>query len=233
MLMYSHVKKELMAFVSMGREISCKISEEDWNFLSYSQKQRLLEFLQENPIIDISCMDVTSEKGIEMAEKVRKLNSDTHIILLSDLSVSPAAYIKPSIMAGSILLRPLTKENIKKVFLSAMSDYLSKISKTDEKNFVINTHEGRQLIPISHILFFESREKKIYIVTKNREYPFYDTLDNLENNLSNVFLRCHRSFIVSKLYIKKIFLSQNTIILKNDYSVPLSRTYKNVFKGLK
>lgn len=234
MLLYSHIKKELKAIKKCGFEISCKISDDDWDFLDYCDRKLVTEFLNENPVVDISCVDVASEGGIEIAETLRSKNANTYIILIADAQISPTAYIKPSIMAGSLMLRPLTEETVKKVFFEALGEYIRKFhSESGASSFVIDNRDGRQLIPYEQIVFFESREKKIYVNTDGREYAFYDTLDNLEKQLSDGFIRCHRSFIVARSRIKKIMLSQNTVVLSNDYRIPLSRTYKSVLKELK
>lgn len=234
MLCYSHIKKELTVFRQLSYDITCRISDDDWDFLNYCDKKLLMEYLSENPVIDISCVDVAAESGIEIAEDLRSRNGNMYIILLADGKMSPMSYIRPSIMAGSLLIRPLTVDVVKTVFMEAISEYLRKFHKEKgELSFVIDNRDGRQLVPYEQILFFESRDKKIFACTDGMEYSFYDTLDNLEQNLADGFIRCHRSFIVARSRIKKILLSQNTILLDNGCQIPLSRSYKSVFKELK
>jgi DNA-binding LytR/AlgR family response regulator len=91
--------------------------------------------------------------------------------------------------------------------------------------------DGRMMIEYSKITHFESREKRILLCTDNEEYYFYDTIDNLANVLPQEFVRCHRSFIVNVERIKKIRISDNCIFLDNGFIIPLSRSYKNKFKG--
>jgi DNA-binding LytR/AlgR family response regulator len=233
MLFYSHIKRELTVFKNLSYDITCKISEDDWDFLNFSDKQLLMNFLSENPVIDISCVDVAAESGVEIAENLRSRNSHMFIIVLADSTMSPMLYIKPTIMAASLLMRPLSTELVKKVFFDVIKQYIHKYySENGDDSFVIDNRDGRQLVPYEQIVFFESRDKKIFINTSGREYSFYDTLDSLEKRLSDKFVRCHRSFIVARTRIKKILFSQNTIILDNDCQIPLSRSYKSVFKEL-
>ncbi len=233
MLIYLHKKRELAALCKLGNEIVCKISDEDWNFISHSDKEIVFEFLKSNPIIDISCVEIKDEQGVTVAEQLRKSNENMYIILVTEQGVSPIVYIKPTIMAASLLIRPLNVNMVKRVFTEVIREYLRKFKSNDNSSFVIDNRDGRQLIPYSKIMYFESREKRIYVNTGNKEFSFYDTLDNLQRNLPKTFLRCHRSFIVSRSYIKSIFISQNIITLENNIIVPLSRSYKNVFKELK
>ena len=139
------------------------------------------------------------------------------IILLADAAVPPTLYIRPSVMAGSLLLRPLSSDSVRRVFSEAFGEYLKKLSSGDGDAFVIDSRDGRQLVPYGRISYFESR----------------DTLDNLGQRLPDGFARCHRSFIVNLSAVKKVMLSQGMIELNNDGIVPLSRSYKTVFKELK
>ncbi len=237
LLLYSQLKRELQVIKKHSLEVICKISDDDWDVFEFEDKQKVMDFLKKNPILDMSCVDVAQTGGVEIAEQIRKSNGDMYIILVSDSEVSPMTYIKPTIMAGSLLLRPLSEENIKNVFLEAIREYLKKIGSdinSENKNvFVIDNRDGRQRIPYDRINFLEARSKKIYINTDNLEYSFYDTLDNLEKILNDSFVRCHRSFIVSKKSIKKIMFSQNLIELINGSMVPISRTYKSLLKELR
>ena len=233
MLAYSHLKKELPVFKRKGVETLCRISEEDLDFTEHFDKEKLLEFLKSSPVIDISLVDVCADSGIDIAQSLRCDNQNMYIILLADMMTSPAKYIKPSILAGSLLLRPLNEEAIGSVFREAFCEYLRRFNGQQEESFVIDNREGRQLIPYSRITYFESRDKKIYINVGMREYSLYDTLDNLEGNLSSRFIRCHRSFIVNKDKIERIFLSKNYIELSDGDTVPLSRSYKKNFKDIK
>ncbi len=234
MLTYSKFKKEVSVIKKGAFEISCKLSDDDWDFPGFSDVNGLKEFLRSCPVIDILCVDVTADRGIELSETMRSKNSNMCIIILADGTISPMLYIKPTIMASSLIMRPLTESSVSEIFLDAMRSYLKKYSNGgDGDYFVINNRDGRQLIPYEQIMYFESRSKKVFVDTGGMEYSYYDTLDSLEEKLSGDFVRCHRSFIVSRSHIKQIKLSQNMIILDDGRCIPLSRTYKSVVKGEK
>ena len=232
MMVYSTVKKEFIVIKKQAFEVICRISDEDWNFENYSTVDKLKEFLSTKPVIDISCIDVTAEDGVSVAEEVRRENKDMCMIVISDLTVPPTSYIKPSVMASSLLLRPITEINIEQVLTDAMSAFFRDSDK-NKKSFIIDNRDGRQLIPYDRIFFFESRAKKIFVCTDGREYSFYDTLDGIEQKLDDSFIRCHRSYIVARSQIRKIIFSQNIIELINGDVIPISRSYKPMLKELK
>lgn len=232
-LLFSHEKRELTVIGKTGRDFVCKLSDDDWEFLGYNERRHVYAYLKENPLIDISCVDVASEGGIVLAEDLRRTNREMYMILLTDLTVSPLSYIRPTIMAGSLLMRPLSADGVKRVLTEAATDYFNRTRDDVTAVLVVENRDGRQPVPYSAIRFFESRDKKIYVNTGNREYAFYDTLDELEQRLPESFARCHRSFIVAKSHIKNIMISRSMIVLDDDSVIPLSRSYKRVFKELK
>lgn len=100
-------------------------------------------------------------------------------------------------------------------------------------SLLLESREEKISIPLERIYYIEAMEKKVYVCTGAEEYGYYSTLDKLENDLPDNFVRCHRSFIVNTDKIKKVALSKNTIYLAEEYEVPLSRSYKAKLKGLR
>ena len=103
-------------------------------------------------------------------------------------------------------------------------------SKDVPESFVIETREGKQYIPLNQIYYIEAREKKIFIRTKQEEYGFYDTIENMEKKLPENFLRCHRSYIVNMSKVTAVKVSQSLIEVQDNLQVPLSRSYKRAVK---
>ena len=234
MLMYSRVKNELRLLKDVGFEVSCRLSEDDWDFQTFDDIDEVSALLEKNPVLDLALMEVGDASGVRLCEQMRRRSAALYLILLTDLSVSPATYIKPTVMASSLILRPLTREGVTGVLTEAVRELMRRRSGQDSEDvFVVDNRDGKRLIPLSQISFFESRNKKIIINTEYEEYSFYDTLDEIEARLGDGFVRCHRSFIVAKSKIKRIMLSGGVLLLEGDYQIPLSRSYKSYFKELK
>ena len=96
--------------------------------------------------------------------------------------------------------------------------------------FVVDNQEGRVLIEYSAIYFFEARNKKIYLNTGAREYGFYSTIEQLQEELGEQFIRCHRGFLVNQKKIERVVFAKNLIVLTDGYEIPVSRTYKSILK---
>ena len=205
-LAYTKSKNELTLLKQTVTDISSVLSDEDLKMYGFSSRDKFEKFLENCPVLDISCVDICGNGGIDYAKKVRSTNKDMSILLIVDLSLSPATYIIPSIMAASLLIRPFDRAAVKNVLDTVLKDYCEYFEQEDGgKSFVVETREGKRLVPYSGIVYFES------------------TLDDR-------FIRCHRSFIAAKKRISKIVLSKNIVVLDNGCEIPLSRSYKGKVK---
>lgn len=231
MLIYDRMQKELQKLQEAARYQAAHLSDEYWNILVAQTFQEALEQEGKTTILDTACMDITGVEGIAYAEEMRKKYKEMFLLLIADTSISPMSYVKPGIMASSLLLRPCEEKEIDRVMREFLEAYLERFE-TGEKNFVVESKTGKIHIPFDKIYYFEAREKKLYIQTDREEYGFYGTMDKLEEDLPPHFVRCHRSFIVNSRKIEKILFSQNMIYLSEDRDVPLSRSYKAALKEL-
>lgn len=232
MLISDGSEKERQYIVSYARELAGRWTEESWRMVQCKTREELEEVVNERGKTDLICVDITMEGALELTRKLRRISPSSYIILIASPKISPAVYMRPAIGAESLLLKPLSAAQIQEVLSEAVRAYLDRFYRPDEKKvFVIEHKGGRSLIDYENIYFFESREKRVYLNTETEEYGFYDTLDQLETRLLEGFMRCHRSFLVNKKKIVKVFLSQNRLVLENDFEIPLSRSYKPAVKA--
>lgn len=230
---YDKDSRELERLHALAKDLAAVLSEDYWNMELISALDKLQARLADHPLMDMLMYDVTPRNAIENLLGIRKNYREVLLMVIADLETSPMEYMKPGIMASSLLLRPWTKEQAHEVLKEFFQAYIEKYCQTDNKSmFVIESKEGKLHIPYEQIYFFEAREKKIFVCTGKEEYGFYHTIDKLAEELPEQFLRCHRGFIVNQYKIRKVILSQNIIYLTDGYDVPLSRSYKPVLKGL-
>lgn len=193
-------------------------------------REDFLHFLGQNKRADIICADVAAFQGIEQAERLREKYPRAAMILIADVKMSPITYMRPTILASALLLKPLTEADVRRTVEEIFRYYIRKAPK--DEVFLVETREDRQRIPWSDILYFEARAKKVYVCTADQEYGFYDTIDRLETLFSDRFIRCHRSYLVNRDMIEKVRLSHNCVLLRGDVELPLSRSYKSLIKEL-
>ena len=232
-LTYGKHKKELNTLVALEKDIAAYAGDEKWNYELCLELAQVKKFFEDSPLLDMMCYEVTEGEALSYLEEIRKQYRQMHLLLLADQSLSPMAYLRPGIMANALLLRPWSVEQAKSVLREFIASLMErKDSASLEENFVIDGKEGRITIPYQQIYYFEAREKKIFACTGKEEFGFYNTMEGLEKELPESFVRCHRGFIVNRQKIRKIMLSRNLIILADGFEIPLSRSYKATLKGL-
>lgn len=235
MLTYENVKEELETLVAASKSLIAYYSEDQWNVKMISTIESLKAYFEERPIVDLACYDVSTKGNIDFLRKVRSDGyKETLLMILADEKMSPMEYIKPEILASELLIKPYTKEQMKSKIRDLLSNYCNKVcDKKSNGIFVLETKEGKTRIPFNQIYYFEARDKKIYARTLKVEYPFYKTLDELEGNLPDEFVRCHRSYIVNWKVVEKVDLSGGELLLADNLHIPFSRKYKDKLKKLR
>lgn len=204
---------------------------EVWRYELFEQLQELERFLQDEPVLDMISWDVTLSGALDRLERLRQKYRQAFLLVIADTGISPMSYLRPAIMPTSLLLKPIRKEELMAVIREMIEVFSEKFAEDNGTEvFIIDSREGRQYIPYHQIYYIEAKEKKIYIRTKQEEYGFYETIENMEKQLPDGFCRCHRSYIVNMDKVTLIKASQNIIELQGDIEVPLSRSYKKTVK---
>lgn len=118
----------------------------------------------------------------------------------------------------------MTLEKLEAVFLQAVQ----KAVRHEEACYIAATSSVTKSIPLSHILYFEIRNRIITIHHDGQSFDCYEKLDTVERELSSKgFLRTHRSFLVNCAYID--CLKKSNLFLRDGTCIPVSsKHYRDV-----
>ena len=95
---------------------------------------------------------------------------------------------------------------------------------TERKYYLCKTPESFIRIPHEEILFIEMHSHNAMIMTRYEKYIIRKTVADIMAELnSEVFMRCHKSYIVNIQHISSI--SQKSITLSNDACIDASSKY--------
>ncbi len=99
---------------------------------------------------------------------------------------------------------------------------------------IFDTRQLLYIVPVEDVLYLQSELKYVNIVRKSSEIiNIYKKLDEVEKNLSSVFLRIHKSYIVNSSFIKGVDKVNRTVVLKNNERLPISNSrYNSVIEYL-
>ena len=180
--------------------------------------------------VDICCYDTKPLSELHNVKKTRIAFPQMLLVLVADESISPTEYIKPGILPGALLIRPLFEETVFKTMNEVVTYIHNTRRMSSGAKFVVETRQEKIFVDYSDILYFEALDKKIFLNTKNRSYSFYKSLDSLSEELPTQFIRCHRSYIVNTNHITGFDYSQGILSISNGMTIPVARSYKSVVK---
>ncbi len=230
MIVYDPHAEEMELIKKLVRQAAAVLTEEQWQMEFFTRREQVAAFLKDRPLLDLACYDVSPKGSIDDLERIRRDYQKMRLLLIADASMSPMEYIRPTILASSLLLRPISPEQAREQLMELVEQFQDQAFHGQEESLVIETREGRTYVPLAQIYYFEAREKRVYVRLKKQEMAFYETMEHLEERLPDYFVRCHRSFIVSRQRIRKVMLSKSLIELEQGMQIPLSRSYKPAFK---
>ena len=96
-------------------------------------------------------------------------------------------------------------------------------SSIDVDSIYIKSDKKHHQVHFNDILFLEAYGHYCKVYLKDKMILCNDKISSFEASLPNVFIRTHKSFIVSKNKIQQI---EGNRILINEHKIPIGQTYK-------
>lgn len=186
--------------------------------------KRLVQSVESNMYYDIIFLDIEmkGEDGITVARRIRTIDRNVLIIYVTshDSYMLEAFSVRPF----RFLLKPVGKKEIENCLLSGYEE----INRTDNY-FRCSFQRINYKIPIRDILYFESRKRKIYVITDKETYEMYGKLNEIEKSLESskaTFLRIHQSFLVNYKHVN--VLASDYVVMDNDKWISISEERRNM-----
>lgn len=229
MVIYTGNRPDGEAVRSAVRSVGAKITEDEWFIRVLPDLAEAENWLAEKPLVDLAVCDATGDGALDWVQHLRARLPDCRIMLVSDDQVSPLQYLRPQIMASSLILKPYKRTELEAVLEEFIRARLEE--RVDEGQSLVIKYRGeRTVIPYDRIYYLEAREKKVFAHLDQEEYGFYETLEGLAGSLPDYFVRTHRSFLVNRHMIEQVSLQNSVVNLRDGFQVPLSRSYKSEIK---
>ncbi len=229
-LMLLAKEAEAKRFQHILGKLTAYNTEEKLELQVCAKSPMLARQLERMDLLDLAVIDVSLPGALDGARMVRKKFGKVEILVLADVTISPMEYMRPSIRASSLLLRPLEKgwETVVKEFYGQM---IARNKKEEQAEVLwVENRDGTFRVPYDSIYYVEARDKKLFVRTQFAEYGISGTIEKIAEQLPASFVRCHRSYVVNRDRISRIKLSEHTLYLGEKLFVPVSRSYRGAFK---
>ncbi len=179
-----------------------------------------------NENIDLLFLDINMP-GISGIEFLKSLSNPPKVIFTTayrnfaidafdlnaiDYLVKPISFERFLKAINKFLLQVKTNKQTENIEISE-KDYI--VLKADKKNYKIK---------FTDILFIESLDNYIKVHTINYTIVCYESLSNVEKELSKNFARIHRSYIIN---ISKVDIFTSAYVQIGDRKITIGRNYKD------
>nr|WP_312580081.1 LytTR family DNA-binding domain-containing protein [Sedimentibacter sp.] len=186
----------------------------------FSSGEEMYMYIREEHGFDLIYLDIEMKlmNGIEVGRNIRKTLQDhkTEIVYISGkdgyerqlFDVQPLHFIpkpiNPKVVIEDLNLAMLRAEKLDSIFTYKKGTQTYRIS-------------------IKDIIYFESIDKEIKIVTVNHEDTFYGRIyDVFEMVAKYQFIKIHRSYIIN--YLHTTLFKYDEVIMSNGMQLPISQS---------
>ncbi|MBQ1295305.1 MAG: response regulator transcription factor [Clostridiales bacterium] len=188
----------------------------EYDIDTFSGGSSLYEAFLKNPF-DLVFLDIEMPgiDGITLAKRLRAVFENVQIVFLtSHIEYALEGY---EVNALRYLVKPVDMNKLSEV-LKYIQD-----KKNNSRQIMIKQEGEDIVIDISDIIYMESMDKNVRIVTSKSEYITRYNISDYEEELKNSgFLRIHRGYLISLSKVKKIV--KNDVVMDGDISLPVSRS---------
>lgn len=193
---------------------------------SFRSIPKAFSFLQQE-VVDLIFLDIhlPEQTGIELA---KLLPSGSNIIFTTaDKNFALEGF---ELGAVDYLLKPISLERFRKSINRFLkhNQLPEKKEETNRPFIFVKCERRMKKIYLDEILYIEAQRNYLAIYTEHDNHLAYISISDIEDKLpTNMFLRIHRSFIISLSKLEG-FNQSNVIIQKKE--IPVGRNYKEQYK---
>lgn len=218
-------EKEMTDLVSSQVRSYFKTYPSEYEIETFNSGSSLIEQVnkQRADIIFLD-IDLLDSNGIQIAKLIRRVDKLVKIVFITNYKNYKGAAF--TVRAFGYVEKPSTEKQIFKQ-LSDIQTYMEE--EQNDVSIKFETVDGLINLKIKDILYFESNNRKISIITFTNEYRMVQKISSLAKLFENYdFKSPHSSFLVNLDYV--VGIKNYTVYMVNDIKIPLSQRKVLEFK---
>ena len=181
----------------------------------------LCDFLRQGERPDLLFLDIelVSTDGIQVGRYIREELQDIDIMLVYISSKSSYAMNLFRVQPLDFLIKPIASEMMEEL----MERWLH-ICERKNQIFEYSIKGCHFRVPYHNILYFYSQNKKITLVLRDEEIPFYGKLKEIAAVVPHNFIMIHQSYLINLDYVAEC--SYEMIKMMNGSLLNISQPYR-------
>lgn len=206
------------------------IQEYDMKLKAVTDKpEELIEKLKESKNTGLYFLDIdlqSNQNGLMLAKEIREYDPRGFIVFISSHSEMTFMTFQYKVEALDFILKDEPQQlqhRICECIEHVNKKYMS-ITRGSGKTITV-TRGGRKLtLQYDDIMYFVTsvNEHKLVVHTLNKTIEFFGKMKDIEDEVGEDFIRCHRAYLVNKKNIKEVVYANKIIVMKNQASCPIS-----------
>ena len=193
----------------------------------FSSGEELCDEMKSNPY-DLIFLDIELSRmnGVAVGKYIREnLNNETVQIAYISSKQQYAMELFES-RPINFLIKPITSEKIR-----AIIEKLLKLNAVDTQIFKFKVRQEFIKLPMSEIIYLSSSGRTVTLVSLDKSYTFYGTLEDIYSEIKNGhFLYIHKSFIVNYRYVRQYEYEQVTLL--DGTVLPISQPRRKLIRKM-
>lgn len=192
----------------------------------FRSTEELLYELTERLQVDIVFLDIqipNEMSGLELARQIRLFNECITIVFVTNyVQYACDAY---HVNALRYLRKPIHPGQVEECLDIAYKKW----KLLQNQVIVISDYGGKFVLPYNSILYVEARGHTLMIFRTSEENSILLRMQLgkfMEQLPSDLFVKCHRSFVVNILYVRRI--TRDTLTLANGCELSIGKQFRDV-----
>ena len=183
--------------------------------------EELCKYLEQGGHLDILFLDIElfEVTGIEVGDFIRNKMEDRgmQIVYISGKSSYAQKLFKTQPL--DFLVKPIARQQIEDTLELGV-----KLLEKNAQKFEFQNGKDHYYISYGEIIFFESKGRKIKVVTLGAEKEFYGGIRDLEKKLPREFFTIHQSYVINKTHVVRY--TYEMVEMDNGTMLSISKAYR-------
>lgn len=223
-------------------ETTIMIEEYDMELkLATDDVDAFLQAVKESKNTGLYFLDIdlgNGKNGLLLAKEIRKYDPRGFIVFVTSHSEMSLLTFQYKVEALDFIVKD-EPQNVQHHIGECIEKAVQRsenISRGGEKTITILRGGRKITLKQNEVMFFETsvNEHKLVVHTRQKTIEFFGKIKDIEQEVGDEFLRCHRSYLINKKNVAEVDYGNKIIHMKNGSECPISnRMLSQVKKQLK